>query len=344
MPNQPIQIDFQHIKRLTSHVGIIQHANFHIPNPHHGYCLDDNARALQLMIISNKCYPKFTCDSLIETYLSYIIYMQKSDGNFHNFLSYSMDFLDDECTPDAYGRTIMALGATLKYDTSQKYKMIVQQIFYKAIPHARKLVSIRAVAYTLVGMIWFYQTSHEKHYLDNYILPLAEYIAEEYSLCSTNEWNWFEEIISYDNAIIPYALLLTFDITQNKKYKDIGCISALFLDKLLFENKYLRLIGNDGWYCKGDLNNVDGQQPIEIPSLLLLYGICKKLNLTEKFRGTTHDCYNWYFGINSERLVLFDENTKGCRDGLEHQAVNYNQGAESTICFWQSFIYYNNCL
>ena len=342
MNYEPSNINLQHIFRLTNHVGIVQHAAFHIPNHHHGYCLDDNARALQLTMMVRHFYPQEKVENFIDIYFSYLLYMQKSNGNFHNFLGYNMQFLDDECTPDAFGRTIMALGAALKFDDDQRYRKITEQLLSNALPHINNLSSIRSVAYTLTGLIWIYQTYPGPHYLDNYISPLAAYIAREYSLCNKKDWNWFEEIISYDNAMIPYSLLLAYQITKVHTYKEYGILSTEFLDSILFKDDHLRLIGNDGWHCKGDLNNKRGQQPIEIPSLLLLYNLCKELNIDENLKGSVQSCYNWYFGLNSEKLVLYDKKTQGCHDGLEFQSVNLNQGAESTIAFWQSYLNYNN--
>jgi hypothetical protein len=36
---------------------------------------------------------------------------------------------------------------------------------------------------------------------------------------------------------------------------------------------------------------------------------------------------------NDLQLPVYDPETKGCRDGLEHYGVNKNQGAESTLAY-----------
>jgi hypothetical protein len=75
-----------HIRRMTDNTGIIQHTKYGIPNLKEGYCLDDNARALLMVLMAHKQQKNFLSAELLRVYLSYIHYMQKDDGSFHNFL------------------------------------------------------------------------------------------------------------------------------------------------------------------------------------------------------------------------------------------------------------------
>lgn len=338
----PSTFKLDHLQRLSNHIGICQHASYHIPNYYHGYCLDDNARSFQLLLQARYIFNTDAFNSLIDTYLAYILYMQKENGEFHNFLSFDLKFLDEIGTPDSYGRSIMALGSCFKYDHTGVYIPLCTEIFNKAIAHIYQLKSIRAIAYSLVGLIWALQSKNHNANLEPYILHLADYIVQEYNACGDQNWNWYEEIISYDNAIIPYALLLTYDTTGNSMYKKIAEASIAFLDKILFENNYLKLIGNNGWYKKGDLNDKPGEQPIEIPSLILMYSKAKEIGIDRGLRGNAEKCYQWFFGLNSGQQMLYNPSTKGCHDGLENNHVNLNQGAESTIAFWESYLYHKH--
>src|SRR5690606_18466222 len=93
IPDLP-DFDLSHIKRLTNEVGIIQHARYAIPNYHHGYCLDDNARVLMLVAMTYEWCPSKEIRKLMTTYLAYINYMQLENGKFRNFLSFDHQFLD----------------------------------------------------------------------------------------------------------------------------------------------------------------------------------------------------------------------------------------------------------
>ena len=43
--------------------------------------------------------------------------------------------------------------------------------------------------------------------------------------------------------------------------------------------------------------------------------------------------FEWFLGRNDLGLPLYDFTTGGCGDGLHHDRVNENQGAESTLAF-----------
>ena len=340
MPLQPTEFDITHIRRLTNNVGICQHASFNIPNYHHGYCLDDNARALQLVVFENYFSNANKHNDLIDTYLAYILYMQKSDGKFHNFLGYNMQFLDIDGTPDAFGRTIMALGSVLLFDQTKLYLPLSIQIFNNAKRHIKELKSVRAIAYTLIGLIWIQKSPHYNEDLTKEIVLLADSLQSEYFLSKDIDWYWYEQIITYDNGIIPYALLLAYDLIKYENYKYTAIESITFLDKLLFKNGYLKLIGNDGWLKKGSDNVNYGEQPIEIPSLILMYNLTKKIDPNLELLGNANKSYNWFFAQNHANLILYNNRTKGCFDGLEKDHVNQNQGAESTLAFWQATLYH----
>src|SRR5690606_2175485 len=103
------------------------------------------------------------------------------------------------------------------------------------------------------------------------IYYLADFICNEYEKASDDDWQWYESIISYDNAIIPYSLMLTKNILFEERYLLYSIESAAFLDKILFEDNRLQLIGNEGWYPKNGTKSYIGEQAIEIPSLILMY-------------------------------------------------------------------------
>ncbi|MCI0922012.1 hypothetical protein [Sphingobacterium rhinopitheci] len=338
----PFKLHLDHIIRLTNQVGILQHARFSFPNYHHGYCLDDNARALQLTAIARAIYNTSEYDHLIDTYLSYIMYIQNNDGTFKNFLSYENEFLDEIGSDDSFGRTIMALGITMEMDQRVHISRIITDIIDKSYDRLTQTLSIRTAAYIICGL-------HALHYSRKYskdirlkIKTLADFIISQYERNATNEWHWFEEYITYDNALIPYALFLSNEIIKDHRYEEVGILATIFLDSILFKGEYLALIGNNGWYSKNQPISTIGQQPIEIPSMILLY---KKINLRYpqiKLKGTSQKCYEWLFGKNNIKQSLYDKETKGCSDGIEKNTINYNQGAESTISLWQAYLFFNH--
>ncbi len=106
MPTLP---KLDHLYRMTDRTGIIQHATYHLPNFRTGYTTDDNARALTAALRLYELEPNAAVMTLAETYLSFLVYAQRPDGWWHNFVDYSHRFLDDRGSDDAFGRAIQSV-------------------------------------------------------------------------------------------------------------------------------------------------------------------------------------------------------------------------------------------
>lgn len=337
IPDFP-ELDLTHIDRLTNQVGILQHAKFNIPDYRHGYCVDDNSRALIVAIMAYSLQPHDHYRKLIDTYVSYIYYMQREDGQFRNFLSFDHRFLDDAGTEDSFGRTVWSIGVLLRDDTFYEYHSIAREMFDRAKPHLLNLRSLRAVGYCLLGMIYYLDTYNDDHKVRKMVEQLADYMVDEFSQNADEGWLWFEKIISYDNAILPLSLLRAGKVLDNGPLQDLGIKTAEFLDTILFKEDTLSIIGNEGWYTEGGDKTQYGQQAIEVPSLILLYRQLFDLTGDPHYKKRMIDAMAWFFGRNDRELSLYDTVTKGCGDGLERHGVNKNQGAESTICFWMAHL------
>lgn len=331
-------VDLSHIFRITNQVGILQHARYSTPDYKHGYCIDDNSRALIMALMAFEVDPSPRIKALIETYFSFIVYMQLEDGNFRNFLSYDLSFLDEEGTEDSYGRTIWALGYLIQDENHPSLADLVKEIFLKAIPHAQKLRSPRAIASCLLGLNHYVEKYPEDENQKKSLNTLASYLKVEFQRASSPEWPWFEQVLAYDNALIPLSMLQTGKILQDKGIQEVGMRGFNFLDQLLFEENYLSSIGNENWYRRGEHRSYFGQQPVEIPLLILLYQEVYMQTNNIHYLHRTKQSFAWFFGFNRLGLTLYDSISKGCCDGLDAHGVNRNQGAESSISFWMAFL------
>lgn len=338
IPELPV-LNLSHLERLTNQVSIIQHAIYSVPNYKHGYCLDDASRALILLTMASRAEYQSTHKNLTYTYLAYIQYMQRECGRFHNFLSFDHRFLDEYGTEDSYGRTIWALGFFLQYGQQAELTLLAQEMLQNAIPHTKSLQSVRAVSYTLLGLQHFYMYNTEEKEILFYIRELSDYLYSEYQQSSSSDWPWYEQVLSYDNAIIPLALLRSGRLLQKAQFITAARTSAFFLDDLFFEKGYLSTIGNKHWYFKGGKRSVFAQQPVEVPSIILLYQELFQLTGDTHYQQRIIQSFQWFFGKNELGIPLYDPITHGCCDGLEFHGVNLNQGAESTISFWQAYLF-----
>lgn len=331
--------DLSHIERMTSSFGIFQHAIYNIPNFKEGYCLDDNSRAMMLMMQAKGAFNYKNASKYINIYLSYIHYVQREDGQFRNFVSLSNQYLDEVGSEDAFGRAIWSLGSVFHNPPFSGQYQLAKEIFFRAKPHFRSFTSIRAISYIVLGVVAYLKD----HPNDNAMLDeldfLTNFIIHEYQSNSTADWQWFEKVISYDNAVIPYALLSAVPLLKHGEVRDVAFKTLHFLEEIIFSKGYLSIIGNQGWFYYGEEKpSIFGQQPIEVYTVVLLFNEAYKITKEDHYLVKAQQAFQWFTGANELSLSLYDDETKGCCDGLEFHGINRNQGAESTICFWLSFI------
>src|ERR1700744_6423946 len=237
-----------HVLRLTDDTGIVQHAKYGIPNLKEGYCLDDNARALIMALMAYQRNKSQDAFKLLPVYLSYIHYMQTDDGNFRNFLSFNRQYLDEVGSEDSFGRTIWALGYLISCAASNWYREFALELFYKSFPHFSKLQHLRGMANTIIGISLYLQVFPTDEGMFNEMNRLTNLLIVAYENMRDEAWDWFEEKMTYDNAILPLALLHSCEITGNEKVKQIALRTMAFLDGLTLSNGYLSPVGNDGWH------------------------------------------------------------------------------------------------
>jgi hypothetical protein len=326
-----------HILCLTDDTGIIQHATGNIPNRKEGYCLDDNSRALILSIIGYKQSQSDDFKKLITFYLSFIHYMQKEDGKFINFLSYSRNYLEETGSEDAFGRTLMALGYTLTECSSWLAIKTANAIFQKAFRHVYTLISPRGIANSIIGLCKYLKYDYCHTDKKQAISILADKLIDEYIKNTSSGWHWYEPILTYDNAIIPLSLLYAYDATQNDIYLTIALSSIEFLESVVFKNGILHTVGNHGWYPKKGMPALFDQQPIDTMAMVLLYEKAYEITRNKRFLLNMIKSYQWFMGENNPGIPLYDSYTGGCSDGLQTSGISYNQGAESTIAYWISY-------
>ncbi len=327
-----------HFQRMTDDTGIIQHAKFGIPNLKEGYCLDDNARALLLavMVINRKKDPRVL--KLCPIYLSYIHYMQNKDGSFRNFMSFNRNFLDDIGSEDSFGRTIWALGYMLANAPNDSYYQISKLLFFNALPIFEKLESIRSIANTMIGISYYLRSNPSDENLTEVLRKLTDRMIEYYEMNSSEEWQWFEQTLTYDNAILPLAMLHSSQLFSDEKIHEIAMNSMNFLIDKTFVEGYLSIIGNEGWYSKDGERARFAQQPVDAMAMVLMFHQAFIVTQDNTYLDKLFTSFMWFLGENDLRISLYDYETKGCCDGLESYGVNRNQGAESILAYLISYL------
>jgi len=332
----PTSLDY--LIHLTDDTGIIQHTKYGIPNLKEGYCVDDNSRALLMAVMAYRQNKNQDTLKLISIYLSFIDYMHLENGDFRNFLSYSRQYLDKYGSEDSFGRTIWALGYLIRFSPNDLFKQMGKEMFINSVQHFISLKTIRGAANTIIGIYNYLKNTPNDEIMISEMSKLVKIIIEAYKKQAKEGWKWFEPDMTYDNAIIPLSLFSAYEIVPDSEVLKIAKESALFLESKTMRREHLTPIGNKGWFRHGGKIPENDQQAIEVVAMVLLYN--KLFNITKKqiYRDKMYKCYLWFHGKNTLRLPLYDNETKGCCDGLEKQGINYNQGAESTLSFWISHL------
>lgn len=327
-----------HIRRLTDDTGIVQHAKYGIPNLKEGYCVDDNARALIMAVLAWRQNKDKEAMEMMPVYLSFIHYMQRDNGNFRNFLSFSRQFLDEYGSGDSFGRTVWALGYLLRFAPNDSFKQIGREIFYNSVPHFHEVDSLRGAADAIIGISYFLKDTPNDEGMVKTMRELCKKLTYAYHQNASDDWQWFEDRMTYDNAILPLALFSAYEVAGDEAYFKIASESTRFLESVVFRNGYLEPVGNNDWYVKGGHLPEFDQQSIDVMAMVLLYNQMFQVTKEKSSLDKMFKSYMWFLGENSLRLPLFDHETMGCCDGLQATGVNRNQGAESTLAYWISHL------
>lgn len=331
------EINLEHIERMTTDFGMIQFAKIADPDLASGYTIDDNARALIAVAKHFELTGKFSDLPLINTYLKYILFCQQEDGSFLNYVTSDKQFFDknkEENLEDANGRTIWALGEFLSLKQLLDFNLQeqVEAAFDKAIHSIANLQSPRAISFCIKGLCFYYEFKKEEAVLQ-LIVKLADNLVSKYRGVATEKWQWYENYLTYGNALIPEAMLKAGECVESKLFKDIAQKTFDFLLETTFDDNKIEVISNRGWQHKGEEKNHFGEQPIEIAYTILALQTFYKTYKTDGYLDKMKVAFNWFMGENHLNQIIYNPVTGGCYDGLEEHQVNLNQGAESTVCY-----------
>lgn len=318
-----------HIVRLTDDTGMVQHAKCSVPDPTHGYTTDDNARALIAAIGLWTKYGRKEHLDLAYRYLSFMLNAQTETGRYRNFMSYDRRFLEAEGSEDCFGRCLWALGYIIANPKAPSgIKEVSRHLLAKSMANIPSLKWLRAKSYAILGLRYV----ATQQALD-YIGLLSSSLADSFKQHSTHKWKWFEDVLTYSNAVLPWAMFIAGKVLGNDEFLTIAEESLAFLERVTFSEGYFRPVGCNGWYTKGGIPAKYDEQPLEACETALAYlegySAIRRIDYLSKAKT----CRDWYLGLNSLQQSLIDPETGGCYDGITPTGLNLNQGAESIISY-----------
>ncbi len=331
------EIDLRHVQAMTDDTGMLQHASFSIPRYDDGYCLDDNARALLLMTLLDDAGSEdpTVVRALASRYLAFVSHaFERTSGRFRNFLSYGRQWLEPCGSEDSHARALWALGAVVGRASDPGRHSLAGDLFQAAMPAVTTFTSPRAWAYVLLGIEEYLRAFQGDSTVEALRAGLADRLLELFQRTSRQDWPWFEDSVTYCNARLSQALIVSGSRMNRKHMRDAGLRSLEWLVSLQSSpDGHFAAIGSNGFYQRGASPAAFDQQPVE--ACATASACLEAYRSTGDTRWADHgrQAFNWFLGQNHLQQWLYDASTGGCRDGLHPDRVNRNQGAEATLSF-----------
>ena len=329
-----------HLKRLTTQVGIIEHTKEDDLNFQEGYSADDNARALIVALT-------FKNKKLAEIYLDYLLLSEKG-GEIYCDSDGKGQMVGEAGVGQWFGRTFWASSFAFRFGSTAKMRHKAKALLIKMLPHILEIVDVRTLAFILLGLCqlknlgWKQYTLQRQKMLDHALKTTLD----EYKKNSNHEWHWIENALRYDNCRIPFALL---KVAESFKKEELRPIALQMLDFILdntfeFLPNHFRFIGSKGWMPKRGKKALFDEQPIEAGSTVQACHMAYKLTGINYYKQMVYKAYGWFYGDNILRRPLVSLKRHSVYDGITEAGLNMNQGAENIVEYLLSYSCYADLL
>jgi hypothetical protein len=311
---------------------MFQHATHTIPNFAEGYCTDDNARALLLTTLLEQLgHDASTVRRLSTTYAAFLqLAFDRERGRFRNFLGFDRRWLEEVGSDDSHGRALWALGTCVGRSQRPDLPAWAAPHFELALPAIVETTSPRAWAFALLGIREYLRRFGGDRLAAQVRETLTARLLDIYDRTTTPDWPWFEEVLSYDSARLPQALIAGGD----PRSLEVGLHALSWLVAVqTAPQQHFRAIGNNGFYRKGQHRARFDQQAVEANATVSACLEAYRVTQDPAWMAEARSAFEWFLGRNDLGQDLYDPGTGGCFDGLQEDRVNRNQGAESTLAF-----------
>lgn len=327
-----LQPNLTAVVRMTDATGMLQHSVYSVPDRDHGYCLDDNARALMLM---NRmpAMDEVERDRLTSIYASFVQHAwNPAKGRFRNFMRFDRGWIEHEGSEDSFGRAVWALGETARDAKAVKHRDWASAFFDRVAGHAGELGSPRAQAFVMLGAAAM-QEAHPGHATSRQLLErLGEQLLSLLHVSRRPDWAWFETVLAYDNARLPETLLQAGRVLARADFIDCGIVTLDWIvEQQTAPGGHFRAIGTDSFGREYMPPLPFDQQPLEAYATIDACAAAYQVTGNPRWRQEAEKAYQWYLGRNDLDMPLTSEEDGGCFDGLMPTGVNRNQGAESIL-------------
>lgn len=326
---RPAALPLDAVERMTDPIGMIQHAIYTVPDREHGYCIDDNARALMMMIRRGDR----RSGELAATYAAFIQHGWNTALNrFRNFMHFDRRWLEDCGSEDSNGRTIWALGLAAARSPWPAIREWALKLLGSMDTIASGLVAPRARAFGALGGYELLKRYPDHELAQLLLKHAAEQLMQLHAQHARDDWEWFEPWLAYDNARLPEALIRAGQALDDPAMIERGLSTLRWLAaRQTSPRGAFRPVGCKGFGRAYASPLAFDQQPLEATASIDAAAAAYQVNGDEQWRRVAHDAFAWFFGDNDAGVPLADQRDGSCYDGLMATGINRNQGAESIL-------------
>jgi hypothetical protein len=324
------------IHRITDDCGVFQHSKFRVPDRRHGYCVDDNARALSLFSrLSHEgdngdpdCRIAYTCASFVDHAWN------AEAGRFRNFMSYDRRWLDEGGSDDCCARAFEALCLTGRHAGRADLRLWAADLVGQTMKVLPRWRSIRSRALIVKACVEGDGAVISAEDANLAITESAEAMMTALASKRRTGGEWFEDGLTYDNARLPEALILAGAHLERPEWIDAGLSTLGYLMR--------KQRSAQGWFSPIATSSFDAnsaahpsfdQQPIEALATVDACVAAFEATGDDVWSGRAEAAFQWFAGQNDHSLALITASDGGCYDGLTAFGFNQNQGAESILSY-----------
>ena len=338
--NPPPRVNLDHFELMCDDTGLLQHAIHCVPDRLHGYCVDDNARALLVASALNAPGEQPMAEALRVRFAAFVQHAWNADRKrFRNFMSFDRRWLEEVGSEDSHGRSLWALGECARSDPNPACRRWAIGLFLEALPAAEAFVSPRAWSFTLLGLDAYLKTANATPWASDLRQRLAKRLVSSLGSAETPDWIWFEKSLAYENARMPQALIVTGIATNDPSCAAAGLRSLRWLMTLQTTAAgCFRPVGSQSFGEEMRAPRPFDQQPLEATATISACRAAWRADPDPKWRADALRAFSWFLGRNDLSLPLVDVETGSCSDGLHPDRANENRGAESVVSWLLALI------
>lgn len=324
---------FTGVVAMSDSTGIFQHSILNVPDRRHGYCIDDNVRALMLMGVADGV-PLAERQRWATVYASFIQHGWNPDrAAFRNFMSFNRTWCEDVGSDDSNGRTLWALGHAMGQAPDEGLRHWAAQWFDIALKPVAAMGSPRTVAFMMLGCVEALRVDPGHEAARCALVQGAALLEGLLAVSRRPDWAWFEAVLGYDNPRLSQALIEVGVLLGREDWLESGLLSLRFIARQQVSAQgHFRPVGSETFGRYYESLPFD-QQPVEAWAAIDAAAAAYAATGDIGWLRHAETAYRWFLGGNDRGEVLADIATGRCRDGVTPQGVNLNCGAESILAF-----------